>query len=136
MLKFCALLSLFFCSVVTAQELLIENAYIPQPPPGAPASAYLTLKNTGPRKTLVDVDSAQAAMAMIHETVVVDGVGKMKHVDAIDIPQNGQVQLAPGGIHIMLMRLSSPLQVGDEVSITLIFADQQKQEIRVPVKAR
>lgn len=136
MLKLLTLSSVFFCSLLCAQELVIENAYIPQPPPGSPASAYLLLKNSGPLKTLVDVDSAQAGMAMIHQTVVVDGVAKMKHVEAIDIPPNGQVQFAPGGTHIMLMRLSSPLQVGDEVSITLIFANKQKQEIRVPVKAR
>jgi len=46
---------------------------------------------------------------------------QMRPVDKIEIPADGQVELKPGGYHIMLIDLQRELQVGDTVEVTLTF---------------
>ncbi|TDQ48376.1 copper chaperone PCu(A)C [Permianibacter aggregans] len=127
---------LFCCSVVVAEPLIIRDAYVPLPPPGAPAAAYFTLINEGETRRLVDVDSPQAGMTMLHESIVKDGAARMQHVDYLELKKGEVVALKPGGLHVMLMRLKSPLKVGDQVQIELQFADESTQMIQVPVIAR
>jgi copper(I)-binding protein len=49
------------------------------------------------------------------------GMSGMHMIDGIDIPAGGTVTLAPGGLHVMLMGLQGPLNVGDQVELTLTF---------------
>ena len=42
----------------------------------------------------------------------------------------------PGGIHIMLIGLRSPLNVGGAIELELVYADQSKETISVPVDKR
>ena len=73
-----------------------------------------------------------AKMAGLHETRQVDGVMKMQHVDGIDIPANGTLEMKPGGYHIMLMGLNAPLKEGDEIDLTLTF--EKAGEVKVKAK--
>ncbi len=45
----------------------------------------------------------------------------MSPVEAIDVPANGQVELKPGGYHIMLIGLKQDMKVGDKIKLTLTF---------------
>lgn len=45
----------------------------------------------------------------------------MKEVDKIEIPAGETVVLEPGGFHIMLMELKSPIKAGDTIPVTLTF---------------
>ena len=72
-------------------------------------------------------------MAGLHETVLQDGVMKMQHVDALDIPANGQLRMKPGGYHIMLMGLAKPLKEGDEIELTLIFEKAGEMKVKAKV---
>jgi hypothetical protein len=42
--------------------------------------------------------------------------------------------LKPGGNHVMLMGMETPLAAGNEVTITLIFDDESELEVTGPVK--
>lgn len=87
-----------------------------------PAAAYLTIVNVGTKRDrLVRVETPVADKAEIHETVMTDGVMKMRPAGIIDIPAGGRVRLAPGGLHIMLMGLRAPLKKGGTVRLTLLF---------------
>lgn len=131
------LVVLFFCcSAAFAEPLLVRDAYVPLPPPGAPAAAYFTLINEGETLRLVDVNSPQAGMTMLHESIVKDGAARMQHVDYLELKKGEAVALKPGGLHVMLMRLKAPLKVGDLVQVELQFADESTQTVSVPVIAR
>jgi len=58
----------------------------------------------------------------------------MRPVDAVPIPAGGDVALAPGGHHVMVMGLSDALTVGDHVPIVLHFAEAG--EIRATATVR
>ncbi len=114
----------------------VENAWVPQPPPGADvAAAYFTLHNPGrERAVLVEVSSPVASEVMVHQTSVVAGQSRMRMVERLVIPAGGTVRLTPGAIHVMLEGLRKPLLVGEEVPLVLRFASGQ--EIHVSARVR
>ena len=46
---------------------------------------------------------------------------KMRQVDAIEVPAGQMVEIKPGGFHIMLMGLRTPLKKGLTFPMTLKF---------------
>lgn len=120
----------------SAPQVRVENAWIPQPPPGAEvAAAYFTLHNTGNTPAvLVAIDCPLAAAAMLHRTTVVAGESRMRPVDRLTIPPGRSATLAPGGLHVMLHQLEKPLAVGERVPLILHFAGGK--ELRVEANVR
>lgn len=98
-----------------------------------PGAAYLTIKSTIDDR-LVELSSPVAASVMIHviETGA-DSVGRMVHVEALNLPARREVKLAPGVMHLMLMGLEAKLQKGTSFPLTLIFEKADQVTIEVPV---
>lgn len=69
----------------------------------------------------------------LHDHIVDQGVMKMRAVENIVIPAEDSVVLRPGGLHIMLFDLPKPLEVGENLNLTLIFAKAGAVTIDVPV---
>jgi periplasmic copper chaperone A len=87
-----------------------------------PSAAYVTIRNTGDRpERLIEVTTSVAGHAETHAMVHEDGVIKMRPAGPVEIPAGGEVQLAPGGLHIMLMHLNAPLEEGGTLPLTLVF---------------
>jgi len=85
-------------------------------------AAYLTIVNHGATAdALVAVSSPAAGKAMVHRTVMEEGVMKMQPVLPLELAPGATVKLAPGGLHVMLMGLKAPLTEGDKVPVTLTF---------------
>ena len=59
---------------------------------------------------------------------------KMRRVGAIEIPPGESVRLEPGGLHMMLMGVSSPLETGERISVTLVFERAGEVVLSVPVR--
>lgn len=109
-------------AVATAGHLTIYDAYAPASAAPDVASLYFTVVNGGSlTDTLVDVQIA-AGQAELHEVVTEGGLTRMRHVSRLPIPAGGTVRLAPGGYHVMLTELSGPLEVGQTLPVTLVFA--------------
>ena len=67
------------------------------------------------------------AMYEIHE--VVNGVMQEKP-GGITIPAGGQVELKPGGEHLMIMGYEPEIAAGETVDVTLEFADGTTAEVK------
>jgi copper(I)-binding protein len=118
--------------------LRIETPWSRTPPPQAPAAAvYFTLQNTGKQAdTLVSVSTPRAAEAMLHQSMESNGVASMKAADAgVALPAGATVAFKPGGLHVMLMGLKTPLKEGDRFPLTLHFAQAGKITIEITVAA-
>ena len=99
------------------------------------SAVYLVVTNRDDSADrLLRVETERAGHTMIHRSVVEDGVGKMRPVDAIEIPPGGSARLEPGGLHVMLMRVSPPLETGENVSVTLVFERAGPVVLSVPVR--
>ena len=105
-------------------SLEIVQPWIRATPPGAPAGGgYLTITNKGSEADrLVGGATAIAMKTEIHEMSMDGGVMKMRPLaDGLEIAPGETVVLKPGGLHIMLMKLTGPIRRGDTVAITLTF---------------
>ena len=103
---------------------------------GENSAVYLLLHNhTAVDDELVGVSSNVAASVELHESRMMEGTDMMEMVpqESIPLPADGEVELKPGGLHIMLVGLTRDLKVGDEFKITLTFQSGLQLELTVPV---
>lgn len=109
-------------------KLGVTDAWIRAAPPGATMLAgYATLSNTGDAPvSILTVQSDAFRMTSLHETVVQEGVSKMRELHRVDIAPGATVALAPGGKHLMLMQPRHDVAPGEKVEVRFLLADGQR----------
>lgn len=127
--------SLLLSGTALAADVTVEGAYARATAPGQPNSAvFMQLNNQGEATSLVNASSNAAKVVELHTHIHDQGVMRMRKIDAIELPADNQVELAPGGLHIMLIGLEAPLQEGSQIEMTLEFADGTSEQLEVPVE--
>lgn len=115
----------------------VKDGQVRQPMPGRSVTAgYFTLTN--PSDTALQLVSAQSplfARVELHQHSHKDGMMRMEQVSAIDIAAGATVELAPGGLHLMLFEPQAELAPGMPVPLTLSFAGGQQLQVELPVVA-
>ena len=117
-------------------DLTISDVWSRASPSVAKAGAvYMTITNNGSEMEMVSgVSSPMAGKAMLHETKMVDGVMKMEHAMHVMIKPGGTLKLAPGGFHVMLMKLTGELTDGTVFPLTMEFKNSGTVVLQVNVK--
>lgn len=116
--------------------LEITGAFLFAPITEAQAGGYFTLHNRGEAAdTIVEVTADWAGSAMIHETREEGGRVRMSHVARLPVPARDSVVLRPGGLHVMLMRLSRMPVAGDTVAWSLRLSSGAEVRVMAPVVA-
>jgi copper(I)-binding protein len=122
---------------VKAGDLVITQAWGRATPGGAKvAGGYLTIENKGstPDRLIggtVDV----AAKVEVHEMATKNGVMTMRQLDSgLTIEPGKTVKLAPGGYHLMMLDLKSPLKKGDQLPVTLEFEKAGKVTVSFDIQ--
>ena len=99
------------------------------------SAVYFTVANRGELPDrLVAASSDRADRAMFHRSIVEDGVAKMRRVDALDVPPGASIRFEPGGLHLMLTGVSTPLRAGEALMVTLGFERAGEMVVAVPVQ--
>lgn len=120
------LATLMATGVTQASELEISDTRLRLMPGDLPAAGYFRLHNGGDEAvTLTGADSDAFERVMLHQTVQEDGMSSMHAVSRLELAPGDTLEFAPKGYHLMLMQHSQPLAVGDEVEVTLEFADER-----------
>lgn len=141
---FCAALALSTPLTATAAQpieigsLTITGAWTRATPPRAPtAGGFVTIGNSGEASDrLIGAASPIAGRTELHAMSMRDGTMIMQQVkNGIEIPPGGTVTLAPGGLHIMFIKLTHTLVEGETVSVILSFEIAGDIEILFPVQA-
>jgi hypothetical protein len=102
---------------------------------GGNGAVYVTLSNSGSQSdSLVSAASDAAQTVELHEVKNEGGVMKMRPVPRIEVPAGGNVELRPGGYHIMLLGLKHDLKVGEKVPVTLKFERGGELHIEAAVR--
>lgn len=112
------------------------DAYVPEPPLGQTnAVLYMTLKNDEDAALqLVGVVCSFATHCDLHTHVHKDGRMAMQRVPSLELPAHSQTALRPGGLHMMLVGLKAPLRKGQQVELTLRYADGQSSMLSAVVR--
>lgn len=118
--------------------ITVKEAWVRAPAPGAQVTAaYLTLEVAEPA-TLVSASSSAAKAVEIHTMNMKNGVMEMRQLKALELKPGQPVKLQPGGLHLMLIDLTKPLKVGDNVDMVLHFGDGKEAKVTktlsIPVK--
>jgi copper(I)-binding protein len=129
-----ALLLLAACGQKEAAKIELSQAWARPTAGQAPGAVYLTIDNKGAADDrLTGAFTDHAAMAMVHQNEVVDGIAKMRMAGEINIPAGDRIEMRPGGTHIMLEGLRAPLKTGDDFDLVLRFRNSQDQTVKVTV---
>ncbi|WP_281825765.1 copper chaperone PCu(A)C [Jannaschia rubra] len=122
----------------TLGDLTLDAPMLRDTPPNAPvAGGFLTVTNNGEADdTLISAATIDgiAGEVQLHRMEMVGDVMKMAQVDGgIEIPAGATVTLMPGGLHLMLMGLTGPLEAGTSHPVTLIFENAGEVTMDFPV---
>lgn len=119
-----------------AASVTLSDAWVKSAESGMSA-AFGLIENTGDADvTIVSVTTPASTTTELHETVD-DGTGTMtmrEKQGGFGVPAGATLALEPGGNHLMLMDLTAPVVAGDEVALTLTFADDSTLDVTAPAK--
>lgn len=117
------------------QGIEIQDAWgrvVPETPNGA---FYMVIQNQGREADrLVRASTEVCGIVELHETVMEEGVMRMRPLEGIEVPAGGATTLQMGGLHIMCLERQPELAVGDVTPVTLVF--EKAGEIVVDVEIR
>ena len=129
-----ALFALAACGQNGEPDIQPGNAWARPTRGDAPGAVYVAINNKGSADDrLVGVFTDRAAMAMVHQTELVDGVARMRMAGEINIPAGQRIEMVPGGTHIMLQGLRAPLKTGDSFDLVLKFRQSGDKTVMVDV---
>jgi|JI10StandDraft_1071094.scaffolds.fasta_scaffold73645_3 copper(I)-binding protein len=123
-------------ATITLGDIEISGAFTRATLPNAPVGAgYLTIANKGTADDrLMSANSPVAGMTQIHEMKMEGDVMKMTELpDGLAIPAGGTVSLAPGGLHIMFMKLKQAFAEGTTIPVTLTFETAGSVDVELAV---
>jgi copper(I)-binding protein len=88
----------------------------------------------GPTADRLLAVSADIAQSVELHTMRMDGdVMRMRQLDSVDVPAKQSVEFKPGGMHVMLIGLKTPLKVGNNFPMTLRFEKAGSVSVNVRV---
>ncbi len=122
---------------ITPNTLHLCHAWVRLAPPAVPiTAAYLHVHNNSAQDdVLISVSAPIAERVELHETTQIDGIAKMRALpNGVPLPKGAHVEMKPGGIHIMLMALKSPLSEGQKLPITLNFTKRAPLTVEAVVQ--
>ncbi|MBL8013615.1 MAG: copper chaperone PCu(A)C [Candidatus Omnitrophica bacterium] len=135
------LFGMFICMMPIAQsvepQVVVHDPWIRWLPGERPNSAaYMTLESKSCGDLVLRaVTSVKVKTVEMHTMDNVDGKMTMRKVKEIRIKPGTQMELKPGGLHLMIFGLPDSFKVGDKIDLTLKFADGTFKTIYAVAKA-
>lgn len=117
----------------------VTNAWVrlPVAAGASETAAYFTITGSSAADALTGVSTAIGSAALHQTTTATDmsGMTGMSPVDRIEVPAGTAVRLEPGGYHVMITGLKSPLTAGQKVQLTLTFEHAGTITVEAEVRA-
>lgn len=134
-----AIVTIVHANAAYASDIMVMDARAAASltPATKTAAVYMTIMNHGvATDALLKIATPAAGVAMVHESKIEDGVVRMREIVRLELQPHETATLAPGGNHIMLVDITTPLKEGDQISIVLTFEKAGDMTIAVPVVGR
>ncbi|HSH97339.1 MAG: copper chaperone PCu(A)C [Methylophilaceae bacterium] len=113
----------------------VHQAWARATAPGQDVGAAYLMIVSKKDTNLVKIDTDAAEHTQIHSMTMNNGVMKMRELESLAIPAGTMVNLAPGGMHLMLIGLKKPLKAGEQLALTLQFKDNAGKLSSVNIQA-
>ncbi|WP_426369378.1 copper chaperone PCu(A)C [Pseudocolwellia sp. HL-MZ7] len=128
-----------FAETTQANEHISFNApwVRAMPPTVMHTAGYAEIHNASPvADKLINVWSSAITTIEIHQTKQVDGIFKMLEAENPTIPPNGKLVLQPGGYHLMMMGIKSPLIENETLVINFEFERAGVVQMNFPIRKK
>jgi len=120
---------------LTAPQIKIENAWMRLANKGMNSALYVDVTNLSSKEDeLTDVSSNIANTVQIHVTYKQGENMGMRRIPSVTIKGKGTFHFAPGGFHIMLIKIKENMKAGDKKEFTLTFKHAGKVKVMAIVK--
>ena len=118
------------------EPLEVDDAWIAEAPPVSRVmAAYMEIENESDEdREATSIQCAEFERAEFHRTTEKDGVAGMEHLTALQIPANSELELEPGGVHVMLFNPARRFKAGDSTTCSLAFDDGTALPFTLEVK--
>jgi copper(I)-binding protein len=116
-----------------ASDVKIDNAWVRATAPGQNVAGAFMEITADRDMELVAGTTPRADHVELHLMRMDGGVMEMRELDSIKLPKGKTVSLTPGGLHVMLIGLTSQIQAGEKVSVTLAFRDKLGEQENVSI---
>ncbi len=114
----------------------VNNAWVRPAEAGQNSAVYFQVVNEGRMGDVLVSASSSTATAEMHESMEREnGVMGMSPLSSVDVPAQSEIEFKPGGMHIMLINLTQPLTVGDNIPVTLHFEHGGKVVFEAEVRS-
>ena len=123
-------------TVTEAGALRIVNPWTRAAGQGMQGGGFLTIRNTAAEPDrMISATSPAAGRLELHTHIRDGDVMRMRPVADIPVPANGEVTLQPGGLHLMLIGLTQPMNDGGTIPVTLRFERAGEVTVSFAVQA-
>ena len=127
------------CSCMSAagdEALRVRDAWVPAAPPTTSVfAAYMSIDNLSDEDVNIDAfSSPRFAAVEMHRTVVENGMARMIQQPHLVVPAQGTLELAPQSLHLMLIKPSAPVVLGEDIPLSLTLENGQATEFPARVK--
>lgn len=118
-----------------AQKVTVTDAWARATVQGQKATGAFMKITAKDNAKLLSVSSPVAGVVEIHEMKMDKDVMRMSALpNGLDLPAGKVIELKPGGYHVMLMDLKSPLTKDTTVPLTLMVQDAKGVKSNVELK--
>ena len=119
-----------------SDELRVSGAWSRATAPGQDVGgAFVTIRGGKSPDRLIGGSTPIAQSVEIHSMRMDGSVMRMRRQPALAVAAGASVKLGPGGTHVMLRGLKSPLTQGSSFPLTLEFETAGKKQVEVSVYA-
>lgn len=131
----CLILAAGLLGAAAHAQVSVKEAWVRATVTQQKATGAFMQLNSSKDVKLVSASSPLTPAVEVHEMAMQGDVMRMRQVQSIDLPAGRNVELKPGGYHIMMMNLKQQLKEGDVVPLTLVFEHRDGSREQVAVKA-
>lgn len=112
-----------FAADYSVGQLKVSAPWVRASVPGQVNGAgYVKITSTAAQADrLISATTTGVNRVEFHTVITDNGIAKMREVSGIDVPAGADVQLSPGGFHLMFLGLQTPFNAGGVVPVTLRF---------------
>ena len=124
-------------NIAWAQSVSVADGWVRATVPGQKATGAFMKITAKDSAKLVSAASPSAGVVEIHEMKMEKDIMKMASIPSLSLPSGKTVELKPGGFHVMLMDLKSPIANNSKIPLVLHFQDAKgvKSQMDIQVEA-
>lgn len=112
----------------------VTQAWVRATVPGQPVGAAYMKISSSTDATLIKVETPVAKAVEFHNMRHENGVMQMRALGSVNIAAGTTVDLAPGGMHLMLTDLKKPLIAGETIQLKMTFVGTVNTETVIVVE--